>query len=96
MGTRQVTPFFHVLFMLFQTFISEYENTQNSFPCGLPLVHSGMQNIFFDQTLPIWTAHHNFLEIRHPRVTKNLYYFLHPPEPNTHFLGSISWTYKGR
>ena len=42
MGTRQVTPFFHVLFMLFQTFISEYENTQNSFPCAFSLVHSGM------------------------------------------------------
>ena len=30
---------FHALFL---TFISEFENTQNSFPCGPPLVHFGL------------------------------------------------------
>ena len=29
---------------------------------------------FFFRKLPIQTAHHNFLESRHPEVTKNLYY----------------------
>ena len=28
----------------------------------------------FGQKLPIWTAHHAFLESRHPKVTKNPYY----------------------
>ena len=36
--------------------------------------------------LPIQTAHHTFLESRHPEVTKNLYCFVHPPEPNNHFF----------
>ena len=36
MGTRQVTPFFHLVFMLFLTFISELENIQNSLLCGTP------------------------------------------------------------
>ena len=33
--TRQITPFFHLLFplKLFVTFISELENIQNSFSC---------------------------------------------------------------
>ena len=30
----------------------------------------------FGQKLPNWTAHHTFLESRHPEVTKNLYYVL--------------------
>ena len=36
METRQMTPFFHLLFSaLFVTFTSEFGNTQNSFSCGL-------------------------------------------------------------
>ena len=31
---------------------------------------------FFGQKLPIWEAHHTFLESRHTEVTKNLYYIL--------------------
>ena len=31
------------------------------------------------QKLPIWTAHHAFLESRYSEITKNLYYVL-PPE----------------
>ena len=36
MKTRQMTPFFHLLFLLqlFVTFISEFESTQNVFSCG--------------------------------------------------------------
>ena len=30
------------------------------------------------QKLPIWTAHHTFLESRHPEVNKNPYYILSP------------------
>ena len=32
----------------------------------------------FPQKLPIWTAHHTFLESKHSGVTKNLYYVLSP------------------
>ena len=39
-----------------------------------PLVHSGLYDTsIFDQKLPIWTAHHTFLESKHPEVAKNLY-----------------------
>ena len=58
------------------------------------LVHSGLQNTsIFHQKLPIQTAHHTFLESRHPEVTKNLYYVL--PTRGSQipiFLGSSSWT----
>ena len=33
---------------------------------------------FHFQKLPIQTAHHTFLESRHPEVTKNPYYVLSP------------------
>ena len=36
MGTRQMTPFLSTFYALFRTFISEFKNTQNSFPCGAP------------------------------------------------------------
>ena len=40
MEATQMTPFFHLLLLLylFVTFISDFENTQNSFPCGPPFV----------------------------------------------------------
>ena len=38
------------------------------------LVHSGPKTtLIFSQKLPIQTAHHTFVESRHPEVTKNLY-----------------------
>ena len=42
--TRQMTPFFHLLFplKLFVTFTFVFENNQNSFSCGPPLVHTGL------------------------------------------------------
>ena len=46
----------------------------------------------FDGKLPVQTADHTSLESRHPELTKNPYYVVHPPEPNTHFLGSNLWT----
>ena len=45
------------------------------------------------QKLPIRTAHHIFLESRHPEVTKNLYYVLSTCWSQILiFLGSRSWT----
>ena len=39
-----------------------------------PLVHSGLKTtLIFSQNLLIQTAHHTFVESRHPEVTKNLY-----------------------
>ena len=39
-----------------------------------PLVHAGLKtSLIFSQNLPIQTAHHTFVESRHPEVTKNLY-----------------------
>ena len=96
MKTRQMTPFFSSTFSnLFVIFISEFENAQNSFSCGPPpLVHSGLRNTsIFGQQLPIQTAHHTFLESRHPEVTKNLYYVLFSGWSQIPiFLGSSSWT----
>ena len=37
-----------------------------------------VKHLNFWQKLPIRTAHHTFLESRHPEVTKNLYYVLSP------------------
>ena len=47
----------------------------------------------FGQKLPIRTAHHSFLESKHPEVTKNLYYVLSTRQSQIPiFLGSSSWT----
>ena len=76
--TRQMIPFFHLLFLplLFVIFTSEFENIQNWFSCSLfsPVKYLNLWTS--DQRLPIWTPHHTFLESRHPEVTKNLYYVL--------------------
>ena len=44
MKTWQMTPFFHLLFLLklFVTSIFVFENSQNSFSCAPPFVHSGL------------------------------------------------------
>ena len=95
MKTTKMTPFFHLLFLLYLlvTFISEFENTLNSFSnsllwsilvCKLP--------IFLPKIL-IWTAHHTFPESRHPEVTKTQYYVLFTHWSKIRiFLGSSSWT----
>ena len=44
-----------------------------SFPFGL---FWSVKYLNFRQKLPMWTAHHTFLESRHPEVTKNLNYVL--------------------
>ena len=83
-------PFFSSTFSApFVTFISEFENTQNSFSCGSPpfgpFWSEKYHTTIFAQKLPIWTAHHIFLESRHPEATENLYCFVHPLEPNIYF-----------
>ena len=59
-----------------------------------PLVHSGLRNTsIFGQKLPIQTAHHTFLESRHPEVTNNLYYVFYSSQSQIPiFLESSSWT----
>ena len=91
METRQMTPFFSSYFSnLTVIFISEFENTQNSFWCGPPFGPLwSVKYSIFGQKLLIPTAHHTFLQSKHTDVTKNLYYVL-----STHrsqipiFLGS--------
>ena len=47
----------------------------------------------FGQKLPIQTAHHTFLESRHPEVTKNPNYVLYSLRSQIPiFLGYSSWT----
>ena len=64
METKQMTPFFSSTFFALTVFnfISEFENTQNSFSCG---------QFWSAKNLWIWAAHHTFLESRHPEVSKN-------------------------
>ena len=79
MENRQMTPFFHLLFALwlFVTLIFEFENTQNSFPCG-PISRPfwSAKHCNFGNKLPIRTTHLTFLELRHPEITKNPCYVL--------------------
>ena len=54
-------------------FIFIFENSHNSFTCGSPsygLLWS-VKYLNFGEKLSIRTAHHAFLESRHPKVTKN-------------------------
>ena len=46
----------------------------------------------FGKKLPIRTAHHTFLESKHPEVTKNPYYVLSPE--GSQKKGISSWTNK--
>ena len=71
--TRQMTPFFYLLFLLwlFVIFIFIFENGQNSFSYGTPFgLFWSVKYFNFEQKLPIRTAHHIFLESRQPEVTK--------------------------
>ena len=77
METRQVTPYFHLLFPLKLIIISifVFENSRNSFLCALLSgLFWSLKYPSFGQKLPIRTAHDTFLESRQPDVTKNPYY----------------------
>ena len=81
METRQMTPFFHLLFLLklFVTFIFVFENSQNSFSYGLPFdPFWPVKYLSFGKKLSIRSIHHTFLESRQAEVTKNPYYVLSP------------------
>ena len=49
----------------------------------------------FAQKLRIWTAHHTFLERRHPEVTKNLYYVLSHKESKKVSAHGLIPVYRG-
>ena len=81
-----MTPLFSsTLSALFVTFIFVFENSQNSFSCGLPFgLFWSVKYLSFGQKLPIGTAHYAFLTSKLPEVTKNPYYVLS-------LLGSQKW-----
>ena len=66
MKTTQMTPFFHLLFLLYLlvTFISEFENTLNSFSNSLLRSILICKIPQFLQKLLNWTAHQTFPESR--------------------------------
>ena len=52
-------------------FIFEFENTQNSFSCGLSFgPFWSVKYLNFGQELPIWTAHHIFWKVETLRLLK--------------------------
>ena len=79
METRQMTPFFSSSFSaLFVTFTFVFQNDY-SFLCG-PFFGPfwSVKYLNIGQKLPIWTAHHTFLQNRHTEVTESPYYNLFP------------------
>ena len=83
METREMAPFFHLLFLiwLFVILIFEFENAQNSFSCGPTFG-------------PFWSVKYlNFwLKTTDSESSLHFSFFVHLPEPNIHFLCSTSWT----
>ena len=95
METRQMTPFFHLLFPVCLSY--SFLNLKIliiHFHVVPSLVHSGLQNTtIFVRKLPIQTAHHTFRERRRSEVTKNLYYVSSTRRSQIAiFLGSSPWT----
>ena len=75
METQKMTPFFHLLSTLYVCNIhSCIWNSPNLFSCGPTLgPFWSAKYLNFGQKLLIRTAHHTFLESRHPEVFQNLY-----------------------
>ena len=71
--TRQMTPFFSSSSSALT--ICNYfafENSRNLFSCDPPFgPFWSIKYLNFGQKLPIRTAHHTFLEGKHPEATKN-------------------------
>ena len=91
METRQMTPFFSSIFSaLLVAFIFVFENSLNSFSYS-PLFGPfwSVKYLHFGQKLPIRTAHHTFIELRHPEVTKNPYFVLCPEEGQKNGISSM-------
>ena len=80
METRQMTPFFYLLFhsnCLYNSFL--YLKIVNIHFKVVPLGPCwSVKYLSFGKKLPIWAVHDSFLESRHPEVTKNPYYVLSP------------------
>ena len=92
METRQMTPFFSSTFSaLTVTFISEFENTQNSFSCGSPF--DKFWSIKYLNFMPEATDSDSssyFSRKQTSEVTKNQCYVLSPDrEPKK---GISAWT----
>ena len=72
MGIRQATVFFSCTFFAQTVFV--FVNTQNSFLCGPSFgPFWSVKYLSFGHELPNRTAHHTFLESRHPKVTKSTF-----------------------
>ena len=95
METKQMTPFFHLLFpvCLSYSFLN-LKMLKIDFHVVPLLVNSDLQNTsIFGKKLPIQTPHNTFLESRHPEVTDNLYYVFYSSQSQISiFLGSSSCT----
>ena len=95
METRQMSRFFFIYFFRFNfvIFISEFKNTENTFSCGS---HFGslwsVKYLIFGKSYQFKQLITLFEEVDTLRLLK-IYLFCPPAvEPNTHFLGSSSWT----
>ena len=95
MKTTQITPFFHLLFLLYLlvTFISEFENTYNSFSnlllrstlvCKIPQFFA--KSYWFGQLIIL------FQKVDTLRLLKIYIMFCLPAKQIPIFLGSSSWT----
>ena len=95
MKTTKMTPFFHLLFLLYLlvTFISEFENTLNSFSnsllqsilvCKIPQFFS--KSYWFGQLIIL------FQKVDTLRLLKIYIMFCLPAKQIPIFLGSSSWT----
>ena len=92
MKARQMTSFFSFTFSaLTVTIIFVFENSQNSVLCGLLFRQfRSVKYLNFRQKLPIQTAHHTFLESRHPAATKNPYCVLSHERSQDYFYKTIT------
>ena len=74
--TRQMTIFSSTFYALTTaTFIFAFDNSQNSISYGSTFCPFwSVKYLNFGKQLQIWTAHHTFLEGKHPGVTKNPYF----------------------
>ena len=77
METKKMTSFFSSAFStLFEAFIFVFQNSRNSFACGLPFgPFWSVKYLNLGQKLPIRTAHHIFLVVYTLRLLK-IYIFV--------------------
>ena len=87
--------FFHLLFplKLFVTFISQFENSQNSFSSGLSFgpIWSEKKTQFLAKSCRFGQPITIFSKQTPPGYWKSILCFAHPPEPNTRFFGLMDY-----